>query len=111
MLGYVFENQGEAQVARMFGRDFAETLATLTPGSWQGPVNSGYGLHLVYINDRTESWLPPLDEIRDSVLYELMAVRRQQANEAFYRSLHDRYEVIIEQPSPQQGVNNTATLQ
>ena len=111
MLGYAFENQSEHQVARMFGQDFAESLATLTPGSWQGPVTSGYGLHLVYINDRSESWLPPLDEIRDSVLHELMAVQRQQANKAFYQSLRDRYQVIVEQPSPQQHMNNPASLQ
>jgi hypothetical protein len=70
MFGYTFENQSEHQVERMFGQDFAESLATLTPGSWQGPIASGYGLHLVYIHDRTESWLPSLDDIRDSVLYE-----------------------------------------
>jgi hypothetical protein len=38
-------------------------------------------------------------------------VRRQQANEAFYQSLRDRYEFIIEQPSPQQRMKNPATLQ
>jgi hypothetical protein len=111
MFGYAFDNQSEHQVMGMFGRDFAESLATLTPGSWQGPVASGYGLHLVYVNDRTESWLPPLDEIRDSVLYELMAERRQQANKAFYQSLRERYQVIVEQPSPQQGMRNPVSLQ
>jgi hypothetical protein len=111
MFGYAFDNQSEHQVMGMFGRDFAESLATLTPGSWQGPVASGYGLHLVYVNDRTESWLPPLDEIRDSVLYELMAERRQQANKAFYQSLRERYQVIVAQPSPQQGMRNPVSLQ
>jgi hypothetical protein len=111
MFGYAFKNQSEHQIARIFGRNFAESLATLAPGNWQGPVTSGYGLLLFYINDRSESWLPPLDEIRDSVLFELLAVRRQQANEAFYQSLRDRYEFIIEQPSPQQRMKNPATLQ
>ena len=103
MFGYGFDNQSEQQVSRMFGREFAEALNALTTGSWQGPIISGYGLHLVFIEDRSEAWLPPLAEIRDAVLYELLAERRQQANQAFYNNLRERYDVIVEQP-PQQSM-------
>ena len=37
------------QMAKEFGPDFAATLFKLKPGSWQGPVQSGYGWHLVWI--------------------------------------------------------------
>lgn len=104
MFGYAFDNQSDHQISRMFGSDFATSLGTLAAGSWQGPVASGYGLHLVFIKDRTESWLPPLAEIRDSVLYELLAERRQQANSAFYKTLRERYDVIIEQPLANQNM-------
>jgi hypothetical protein len=104
MFGYRFDDQSEHQVSRMFGSDFASSMSTLATGSWQGPIASGYGLHLVFINNRTESWLPPLPEIRDSVLYELLAERRQQANTAFYKTLLERYDVIVEQPSAQQNM-------
>ena len=104
MFGYAFDNQSDHQISRMFGSDFATFLGTLATGSWQGPIASSYGLHLVFIKDRTESWLPPLTEIRDSVLYELLAERRQQANTAFYKTLRERYDVIIEQPSVNQSM-------
>ena len=107
MFGYAFADQSEHQIARMFGRDFAKSLATLEADSWQGPVASGYGLHLVYIKDRSDAWLPPLAEIRESVLYELLAERRQQANQAFYQALRERYDVIVEQPSAQQSASVT----
>lgn len=110
MLGYEFNNQSAHQIARLFGSEFVESLQALTTSSWQGPVASGYGFHLVYIRDRSESWLPPFNEIRDAVLYEYLAARRAQANQAFYESLRERYEVIVEQPS-QQGINNPASLQ
>ncbi len=111
MFGHEYENQTEHQVSRMFGQDFAQSLAGLAPGSWQGPVASGYGLHLVYITERTDAWLPPLAEIRDSVLYEWMAERRQQANQAFYQNLRERYDVIVEQPPSRQGVAGMETAQ
>jgi hypothetical protein len=111
MFGYEFDNQSAHQIGRTFGRDFVESLGSLTTGSWQGPITSGYGLHLVYIKERAESWLPPLAEIRDSVLYELLAARRKQANQAFYQSLRERYEVIVEQPPQQQGMNSVKSVQ
>jgi parvulin-like peptidyl-prolyl isomerase len=96
MFGYAFDDQSEEQVARMFGRAFSRSLSGLAAGSWQGPVASGYGLHLVYIKDRSEAWLPPLTDIRDSVLYEVLAERRQQANQAFFETLRERYDVVVE---------------
>lgn len=98
MFGYEFEDQSDREVSRMFGADFSSAIGKLEPGSWQGPVASGYGLHLVYVKQRTEAWLPPLSEIRDAVLYALLAERREQANQAFYETLRERYNVIIEQP-------------
>ena len=111
MFGYEFENHSDHQVSRMFGKDFALSLAALTTGSWQGPIISGYGLHLVYVTDRSEAWLPPLAEIRDTVLYELLAERRQQANHAFYKSLRERYDVTIEQPPQQQSMARMESAQ
>ena len=109
MFGYDFENQSERQISRMFGRDFAKSLATTATDGWQGPVASGYGLHLVYVSKRTDAWLPPLTEIRDSVLYEFLAERRQQANQAFYQALRERYDVIVEQALTQQSMAGTET--
>jgi hypothetical protein len=98
MFGYTFENQSEHQVSRMFGNDFSQSLAKLKANSWQGPVISGYGLHLVYITERSQAWLPPLSDIRDSVLFELLAERRKSANKQFYQTLRERYDIIIEMP-------------
>lgn len=106
MFGYAFESQSEGQVSRLFGREFAQSLAGLTPGQWQGPVASGYGLHLVFVQERTDARLPPLTEIRDTVLYELLAERRTQANQAFFEKLRERYDVIVERP-PQTGMAET----
>ena len=98
MFGYTFENQSELQISRIFGSDFTKSLANLNTNSWQGPVISGYGLHLVYITERKDAWLPPLADIRDAVLFELMAERRKSANKQFYQTLRERYDIIIEMP-------------
>ena len=56
-----------SEVSSQFGAKFAEQLAALTPGQWQGPVDSGYGVHLVLVTERSDGRLPALGEIRDAV--------------------------------------------
>lgn len=105
MFGNSFESHSEYQISRMFGSKFSKALEPLETGRWLGPVDSSYGLHLIYITAKEPARLPPLDEVRDSVLYELMAERRQQADKAFYQALRDRYDIIIEQANEQ--INTT----
>jgi hypothetical protein len=94
-----FRDLAAYDVERLFGRPFAEQLAALPVGSWSGPVESPYGLHLVLVRARTEGGLPELDQVRDAVALEWRAVRRQAVNEAFYQGLRERYEVIVERPA------------
>jgi hypothetical protein len=102
MFGNYFDNRNEAEIARMLGPDFAETLSNLPVNEWQGPVESAYGLHLVFIHERSTPRIPPLTEIRDRVLTELQYERQEKANEAMFEALQSRYEIVIEKPeSPQ----------
>lgn len=88
----------ESEVAKLFGRAFASRLLELEPGRWAGPVESGYGVHLVLVRERTERRLPQLAEVRETVRREWFAGRRREANEAFYRYLREKYTVIVEEP-------------
>jgi peptidyl-prolyl cis-trans isomerase C len=98
MLGNQYKDHNQAEVARMLGPEFASAIAELPAKQWQGPVKSAYGLHLVYIHERTTPRLPPLAEIRNRVLTEWQYGRQQKANEAMFDALQSRYEIIIERP-------------
>ena len=96
MLPYDYVAQTLRDVAHQFGQDFAQAVVDLEPGTWHGPVASGYGLHLVRIEDRTEPRMPTLDEVREQVQRDFDHARREQMNEAFYATLRARYEIEIE---------------
>lgn len=96
LLDHSFQSMPAGEVAKQFGEEFAAALGRATPGRWEGPIESGYGAHLVLVRERTESRLPALPEVRDAVLRELANARRQEANERFYRELLKRYAVTIE---------------
>lgn len=71
-------------VANNFSAEFVAELDALTPGeSWQGPLASRYGWHLVMLRGRTEPMTPPMQAIRERVLddyrYETLVRSRQDA--------------------------------
>lgn len=83
------------EVAGLFGKAFAEGLSKLQPGKWHGPVNSGYGVHIVLVLERTEGGLPPFEEVRDAVHREWTAEHVRAAKERFYQALRSRYAVSL----------------
>jgi len=97
MLQKQYQNKSSDDIARDLGRDFADRLETLEPGTWQGPVSSGYGIHLVFIEDRQSSGTYPFNEVRDRVRDDYLFDLRQKQNESVVEKLRSRYEIIIEQ--------------
>ena len=96
MLRARYQKQSSDDIARDFGREFADTLETLEPGVWHGPVSSGYGMHLVFIEDRESSDTYPFNEVRDRVRDDYLFDLRRKQNEAVVAKLKSRYEIIVE---------------
>lgn len=90
-------------VARTFGTEFEVALRTLPEGGWQGPVRSGFGLHLVQLASRDGGRPATLDEVRAAVERDLLHARAEEANKAFYAKLRANYAVRVD------GAGGTAT--
>jgi hypothetical protein len=100
LLANSFAEAAATEVAKQFGEKFAASLSKLAPGQWHGPVESGYGVHLIFLAQRTEGRVPELGEIQDSVKREWANARRLESNEKFYQSLLRRYVVVVEPLPP-----------
>jgi hypothetical protein len=98
LLEQTFASAPASEVAKQFGDKFAAKLEELAPGQWQGPVESGYGLHLVLVRERTEGGLPELADVRDVVRREWENARRLEGTATFYQALLKRYTVTVEGP-------------
>jgi hypothetical protein len=83
-------------VSRIFGIEFENALRTLPIGRWQGPVRSGFGLHLVELRRREGERRATLEEVRPAVERDVLRARNREAAEAFYRKLLAGYEVRVE---------------
>lgn len=88
-----------SRIARDFGDDFAAALAGLPVGTWNGPVTSGYCLHLVKVTDRKDGAVPPLAEVRDAVAREWKNDRRKELEARRLADYMKRYEIVIDSPA------------
>jgi hypothetical protein len=84
------------EIAKLFGEKFTKALQEIEPGRWAGPVESGYGLHLVFVRKREEGRVPELSEVREAAEREWLAARRNEFKEAAYRALGEKYAVTVE---------------
>jgi hypothetical protein len=100
LLASQFTNVSAGEITAQFGEKFAATLSALPPGQWQGPVRSGYGVHLVLITARTEARLTALADVHVAVRQAWVNAQRLEANENFYQALLKRYTVTIEGAQP-----------
>lgn len=96
MLPSDIERSSKSDLARLFGDGFAEAALRLPLGRWAGPLESGYGLHVVFVTERKEGRLPALAEVRQAVERDLMAARHKQRLDAMYERLLARYAVVVQ---------------
>ena len=94
MLQRTYAARSAREIGNQFGAPFAAALTALEPAAaWQGPIRSAYGWHLVRLDARLPERMPPYAEVADRVAADFNTQRREQANDAYYRSLLERYEV------------------
>ena len=92
-------------IAQTFGDDFAAAVVALPVGHWQGPVPSGFGLHLVKVTEQQAGRMPALAEIRPQVEREWLNDRRKDMARQKLDELLKRYKVTIEPLTPPAGAS------
>jgi hypothetical protein len=91
-----YEEAPQAEIARLFGKEFAETLVKQPVGTWVGPIASGYGAHLVRVERLTPGGMPPLADVRPLVEREWANARRQALSKVFYQKLRGKYAIKVQ---------------
>lgn len=85
----------QTEVARLFGREFADTLFKMEVNEWSGPHRSRLALHLVRLDRRFEGGLPDFKSIIEDVRANETLRQQQGANEAEMSKLLERYTIIL----------------
>ena len=95
-----YGDRTESEVGQVFGNPFAEALFQLEGGGWQGPVESAYGWHLLWIDSLTPGRTPAFEEIEQTIHTEWLAEQRANARNKFYEFARRKYQVEVPEGMP-----------
>ena len=86
----------EAEIRQDFGSNFAAALPRLKPDVWDGPVESGFGFHLVRVTERAAVAPPDFNSVKGQVLADWLADAAQDAAKKAEAALEARYQVALD---------------
>ena len=92
-----FRDADEQAVASAFGPDFARAVFALPRGAWQGPIESGYGLHLVRVANAEPARRREFAEVRAQVLERWGEQQQRESEERYLARLMEKYHVVIDE--------------
>ena len=96
MLGRTYAYATRARVGKDFGAGFAAAVMAMpADGTWRGPVESGYGLHLVRVDARAPAQGADYQSVAERVAADFDAERRAEANRAYFETLKAAYTVVV----------------
>jgi hypothetical protein len=82
-------------VAKDFGPAFAHALFQLAAGAWSGPIESGYGWHLIFVESLEPERIPAYDEVQDDVRTQWIGEQSERAKRRAYESMRAKYIVVL----------------
>jgi parvulin-like peptidyl-prolyl isomerase len=97
-----YRDRAPDYVGKEFGPPFARALEQLPTGSWQGPVQSGFGWHLVFVDTVIPGRIPAFEEIEPDVKTAWLAEQKALAWEKAYKEMRAKYAVLLPAP-PEDG--------
>jgi len=83
------------QVAKEFGPEFTRGVFQLKPGTWQGPVPSGYGWHLVFVDGIEPGRTPAFEEIEPDVKSAWLDQKQQEIKRQAFEAMRARYTISV----------------
>lgn len=95
------------EIAREFGPAFAQAVVKLAPGSWHGPLESGYGWHLVFVEAAAPGRTPRFEEVEPDVKTAWLGTQKEEAWRKAYSDMRARYTVTL--PAPPEDEASSAT--
>jgi hypothetical protein len=82
-------------IARSFGPAFATTVLMLPEHQWSGPLESPYGLHLVYVERHIAAAPAPFAAVRSRLVHARLREQSARRLRTTLESLRTRYDVRI----------------
>jgi Parvulin-like peptidyl-prolyl isomerase len=90
-----YRDRAPDYLGKEFGPQFAKVVEKLAPGSWQGPIESGFGWHLVFVDTVIPGRVPDFEEIEGDVKTAWLAEQKAVAWDKAYKEMRAKYTVLV----------------
>lgn len=98
-----YRDRAPEYLGKEFGPQFAMAVERLKPGSWQGPIESGFGWHLVFLDTVIPGRVPDFEEIETDAKKAWLGERKALAWDKAYKEMRAKYTVLL--PIGAEGTN------
>src|SRR5271157_940187 len=90
-----YADKPPVELAKEFGPTFAVGVFKLKPRSWEGPIESGFGWHLVFVDAIIPGHVPTFEEIEPEVKTAWLGYQKEKAWREAYARMRARYTVLL----------------
>ena len=78
-----------------FGKAFSKELMEANLNHWNGPFESTYGHHIVYLNSTNPGYIPEIEEVLRQVEVDFLQMKREDAVRGFLSDIRSEYTIFI----------------
>ncbi|MCX2743890.1 peptidylprolyl isomerase [Mangrovivirga sp. M17] len=78
------------------GGNIAESMENQPLNQWIGPIESGFGIHLVYITEKTDPQLPSFAQMKDVIKRDYDYDMELDSREKIYKNIKKSYDLKLE---------------
>ncbi len=90
---FFFQNTDADNLNRQLGINFSQSLERIETDSWVGPIQSGFGYHLIYLTERTGPQIPELNSIKKDLLRDMEYDNQKNLNDLIFEELKKNYSI------------------
>lgn len=100
-LPQTFNETSAFHISRQMGDAFLTEISQLETGKWIGPVNSGYGVHVVFISAKQNAEPAPFESVREKVSDDYSFEKQAEVKSAIFREFEKKYQIEFDIQSEQ----------
>ncbi len=93
---YDYSQLSPTDVSRLFGKnELADKVFVAPVDNWFGPVQSGYGWHLIRVNAIEPAKTASFDSVKEAVKHDFVEESRKQKNSESFEKLNKNFKIQI----------------
>jgi len=96
MLNRAYSYRSALDLNSTFGMGFAAQIDTAALNTWQGPLKSSFGFHLLFLSSVEPQQATPFFAAKDKVLRDYSQANKKFARQRYVENLLDNTEIRIE---------------